>query len=106
MKLVFKTYGSKINDITRDSAICLDFDQGIDAFYGPMDVLKYKAINIHFRLINNLNKAQKKQRELIEQFKEGNNFIDETLHEKLLQSANTYGDLRNRDLELPDFNTV
>lgn len=102
MKLVFKTYGNKINDITRDSAICLDFDQGIDAFYGPMDVLKYKTINIHFRLINNLNNAQKKQHELIEQFKEGNNFIDETLHEKLLQSANTYGDLRNRDLELPE----
>ena len=38
MNLVFKTHGQKINDITRDSAICIDFDQNIDAFYEPLDV--------------------------------------------------------------------
>ncbi|OUR90741.1 hypothetical protein A9Q87_12360 [Flavobacteriales bacterium 34_180_T64] len=101
MQLVFKTYESKINDITRDCAICLDFDQNIDAFYEPLDVLKYDTISINFHLINNLYKAQKTQFELIEKFKEGHNFIDENLHETLLNSAKTYGDLRSRDLHLP-----
>ncbi|MCL6295206.1 DUF6638 family protein [Jejuia spongiicola] len=100
MKFVFKIHGSKINDITRDCAICLDFDQNIDAFYEPLDVLKYNTISISFHLINNLDKIKEQQLELVETFNRGNNFIDENLHQQLLDSANTYGDLRHRDLDL------
>lgn len=101
MKHVFKVYGEKIKDITRDSAICLDFDQGIDVFYEPLDVLKYDTIHINFHLMNNLYHQQKEQFELIEVFNRGTNFIDETIHQQLLNSAKEYGDLRHRDLELP-----
>jgi hypothetical protein len=101
MQHIFKAYGSKINDITRDSAICIDFDQRIDAFYEPLDVLKYDTIHINFHLMNNLYHQQKEQLQLIEKFKQGNNFIDEDIHQELLNSARTYGDLRNRDLDLP-----
>ncbi len=101
MKLVFNTYEDKINDITRDSAICLDFDQNIDAFYDPLDVLKYDKVIIHFHLIDNLGTQQQQQLQLIEQFKEGNNFINEDLHKELLESARAYGDLRGRDLSIP-----
>ena len=101
MKFIFKTYETKINDITRDSAICLDFDQDIDTFYEPLDVLRYDEINIGFRLINDLNKRQTEQLELVHKFNSGNNFIDESIHQELLDSANTYGDLRHRDLSLP-----
>jgi len=97
---VFKTHGEKISDITRDCAICLDFDQDIDAFYEPLDILKYEKIIISFHLINNLDKAQKKQLQLIETFGKDTNFIDETLQQQLLESAKTYGDLRKRDLKL------
>ncbi|SFZ91735.1 hypothetical protein SAMN05428642_102273 [Flaviramulus basaltis] len=100
MKFVFKIHGEKIKDITRDSAICLDFDQGIDAFYEPLDVLKYNNIAIHFHLIDNLDKIKDEQLKLVETFNRDNNFIDETIHKKLLDSAKSYGDLRNRDLNL------
>ena len=100
MKFVFKVHGNKINDITRDCAICLDFDQNIDAFYEPLDVLKYNTITISFHLINNLDKIKAQQLELVETFNRGNNFIDETIHQQLLDSAKTYGDLRHRDLDL------
>ena len=45
----------KINDITRDSAICIDFDQDIDVFYELeqavypvviVDTIKYEDIKI------------------------------------------------------------
>ncbi|WP_033958101.1 DUF6638 family protein [Psychroserpens jangbogonensis] len=101
MQYIFKTYGNKINDITRDSAICIDFDQRIDAFYEPLDVLKYDTIHINFHLMNNLYHQQNEQLQLIEKFKQGHNFIDEDIHQELLHSAKKYGDLRNRDLELP-----
>ena len=97
---IFRIHGNKIHDITRDSAICVDFYQHIDTFYELLDVLKYDDIKITFRLINNLDKAQKELQDLIQIFKHGNNFIDEKIHQKLLDSAQTYGDLRDRDLSL------
>ena len=100
MQHIFQTYEEKINDITRDCAICVDFDQHIDAFYEPLDILKYKDISIKFKLINNIDKEQKKQFHLIDTFKQGNNFIDEHLQLQLLESAKKYGDLRHRNLEL------
>lgn len=100
MKMVFKEYGKQINDITRDCALCLNFDQKIDALYEPLDVLKYDTLSIGFSLINNLDKVQQEQQELIELFKSSNNFIDEEIHERLLESAKVNGDLRNRELSL------
>lgn len=102
MQQVFRVHGKKINDITRDCAICVDFDQNIDAFYEPLDILKYDEIDVGFRLMNDLDVIQKQQLSLINKFKTDNNFIDETIHEELLTSANTYGDLRDRDLKLHD----
>ena len=100
MQYVYGTHEAKINNITRDSAICLDFDQNIDAFYEPLDVLKYKDVNINFHLIDNLDNVKKEQLALVHKFKQGNNFIDETIHAELLESAKKYGDLRARDLDL------
>ena len=100
MQQVFSVHGDKIKDITRDSAICLDFDQYIDAFYEPLDVLKYDDVSISFHLINDLEEKQKEQRRLISKFKTEHNFIDETIHAELLESAKNYGDLRQRDLSL------
>ncbi|WP_405568240.1 DUF6638 family protein [Polaribacter sp. Asnod6-C07] len=100
MKLVFRTHSKKIQNITRDSALCIDFDQSIDVFYEPLDVLKYIDVEIKFHLIDNLHKAKKEQLKLIEAFHKDNNFIDENLHQKLLKSAKKYGDLRERDISL------
>lgn len=102
MKRVFKKHQHKIENITRDSAICVDFDQNIDVFYEPLDVLKYKNITVKFRLVDDLDKAKEKQLQLIELFKRDNNFINEDIHQELLDSANTYGDLRDREVSLSD----
>lgn len=102
MQLIFKTHGDIINDITRDCAICVNFDQYIDVFYEPLDLLKYKDISITFKLINNLDKVQKHQFQMIEKFKQAHNLIDENLQQQLLDSAKVYGDLRHRKLELSE----
>ncbi|GGI57366.1 DUF6638 family protein [Winogradskyella haliclonae] len=102
MQLIFKSYSKKINDITRDSAVIIDFDQKIDTFYEPLDVLKYDEITINFHLMDNLYHQQREQFQLIEKFKTNHNFIDEELQAQILESAKTYGDLRGRDLDLPN----
>ncbi|WP_298881027.1 DUF6638 family protein [uncultured Polaribacter sp.] len=106
MKVVFKKHEKTINDITRDSAICIDFDQKIDVFYEPLDVLRYKDIVIKFHLIDNLNKAKEAQLKLIDSFNYENNFIDEEIHKQLLISAKKYGDLRERNLTLEEINVT
>jgi len=98
--LIFKTYEEEIKDITKQSAITIDFNQGIDVFYESFDLLKYKEIKIHFSLINDLEKVQKEQLELVKTFNEGNNFVDEKLHQQILNSVRKYGDLRERNLNL------
>lgn len=100
MTAVFAAYATEIRDITKDAAICIHLDQHIDAYYEPFDLLRYKQITVLFRILNDLLTRQKEQLELVNEFNEGNNFIDRTIHNKLLESATKYGDLRNRKLEL------
>ncbi len=100
MDLIFETYEDEIKDITKESALCIDFNQGIDVFYETFDLLNYKNIKIYFNLINDLNKIQEEQQELVHAFNEKNNFVDEKLHQKILTSVRKYGDLRTRNLNL------
>ena len=52
------------------------FDQQIDTFYEPLDVLKYKTVDISFHYINDLKKIQNEQKRLVTEFMLGNNFIE------------------------------
>ena len=100
MTAVFAAYGKEIRDITKDSAICIHLDQNIDTYYEPFDLLRYNQLTLSFRILNDLARKQKEQLELVEEFNSGNNFINREIHNKLLDSAKQYGDLRNRKLEL------
>jgi len=100
MTAIFAAYEKEIRDITKDSAICIQFDQNIDSYYEPFDLLRYKKLSISFKLLNNLAQKQKEQLDWVSLFTEGNNFIDVKLHAKLLDSAKKYGDLRERKLQL------
>jgi hypothetical protein len=100
MDLVFENYEDDIRDITKESALCIDFNQKIDVFYETFDLLKYKTISIHFHIINDLEAIQKEQQELVKTFNEANNFVNEKLHKKILTSVKKYGDLRHRNLDL------
>lgn len=100
MRTVFTAYAKEIRDITKDAAICIHLDQHIDTYYEPFDLLRYKQITVSFRILNDLAKKQKEQLQLVEEFNSGNNFINRDIHNKLLESAKKYGDLRDRKLEL------
>ena len=100
MTAIFAAYDREIRDITKDSALCVQLDQNMDAYYEPFDLLRYKQISVSFKLLNKLDEIQKEQQELVASFYEGNNFIDRSIHNKLLNSAKKYGDLRQRKLIL------
>lgn len=100
MNAVFTAYGREIRDITKDSALVLNLDQHIDAFFEPFDLLRYNEIEVTFSLLNDLDKKQMEQQAFINLFKRKNNFIDRDVHQQILNSAKQYGDLRNRKLKL------
>lgn len=100
MNSVFKEHKLAIKDITRDAAICVDLNQYIDAFYEPEDLLNYNQITVGFTVVDDLYSIQQQQLELIREFREEDNFLDESLHLKILASARKYGDLRSRTLTM------
>lgn len=97
---IFAAYEKEIRDITKDSAICVQLDQKIDSYYEAFDLLRYKKLHLSFKLLNDLGEQQKQQLELVDLFMKDNNFIDRQLHQKILNSAKSYGDLRGRKLSL------
>ncbi|HFS67829.1 MAG TPA: hypothetical protein ENK67_06415, partial [Flavobacteriia bacterium] len=106
IQLVFNEYNSKIKDITKESALCVEFNQKLDVFYDSFDLLKYDSISIEFHLINNIKEIKKQQLQLENHFLEKNNFVDINLHQEILKSVKKYGDLRNRNLDLKPLNFV
>lgn len=100
MEAVFAANNRTIRDITKDSAICVQMDQKIDAFYEPFDLLRYDTVTVTFQILDQLDEKQAAQNELITAFQESNNFINRELHKKLIDSAKTYGDLRDRTLRM------
>lgn len=100
MNAVFVAYGKEIRDITKDSALCLNFNQKIDSFYESFDLLRYDTVTVSFKLLDALDVKQVEQLFLIKKFNTGNAFIDRDLHKKIIKSAKTYGDLRARKLSL------
>jgi hypothetical protein len=104
MHHIFKKQKHIIKDITRDAAICVDLDQYIDAFYEPEDLLKYNQISVDFTIIDDLYNIQQQQLKLIKEFNEEDNFLEESLHLKILASARKHGDLRSRTLKMDRMN--
>lgn len=100
MEAVFAAYNREIRDITKDSALVLNLDQQVDAFFEPFDLLRYDTMEVTFSLLNDLDKKQMEQQAFINLFQRGNNFIDREVHQQILNSAKEFGDLRNRKLSL------
>lgn len=100
MEAVFAAYNRQIRDITKDSAVVLNLDQQIDAFFEPFDLLRYNEITVTFSLLNDLDKKQLEQQAFVNLFNRANNFIDRDVHNQILNSAKKYGDLRERKLAL------
>ncbi|MEM9141800.1 MAG: DUF6638 family protein [Bacteroidota bacterium] len=100
MQAVFAAYARPIRDITKDSALVLHLDQEIDTLLDPFDLLLYKEITVTFSVLGGLLEKQMEQQAFINLFNRKNNFIDREVHQKLLESAKKYGDLRGRKLRL------
>lgn len=102
VNLFFTTNRTAIADITLESAIIINLDQHIDAFYEPSDLIDYDSVTVGFEILDKLDAEQEKQLQLVEKMYHGNNCLNMNLHSKLLASAKNFGDLRTRKLQLEE----
>ncbi len=103
MRIVFATYRKHIIDITTESGIWIDIDQEMTEYLSPQDFLMVDSIMLRFYTPSRLMTAARKQRELVRTFYDGNRSWDNrALLEKIVSSAKKDGDLRFRNLDIPD----
>ncbi len=91
---------NSIIDVTRTEGITLNFENHVTEYRTPLDVLDLRDITVCSG-VGGLREARHEQMKLVESFsKEG--WFDRKVRIGLAVSGKQYGDLRSRQIELPD----
>lgn len=99
----FDAFAPQITDITTNVAIGLDIAAVITRFESPIDLLSVDSVDV-ITTSDRLIETAREQKELVAKIS-GNNacWADNDLRDRLIASAKTHGDLRFRQLEIPDW---
>lgn len=100
-QLMFEYYGRfqrEIADITKDTAIWLDFDQGLSRYTSPEHLLRLEAVTVHSGA-GSLSEAAARQNQLVETFRDNPTaWFNPNFRQQIIESAQAHGDLRDRYL--------
>ncbi len=103
MNQYFSRYGREIADLTAQTGLWLDFDQGLSHYRTPMDLLQVGDVTVRTAAVGGIQEACREQRRLVGEFlAPGEGWFDPRLRAALLESARACGDLRSRNLFIPD----
>lgn len=100
---IFDDRGDQIADLTTQTAIWFECDQGVSRFTSPEDLLSVEYVTIRFGTIDGLSEAKSRQTDLERKFYgEDDAWADQALRKSLRESYKAFGDLKNRKFLLPD----
>ncbi len=100
---VFHNYELQIEDITSRHGIWFELDQNISAYRSAQDMLMMEVVNVKFNVAGDLSAAASEQKELITRFSnDPKGWMNADLRAEIIESSKTYGDLRYRNLQMPD----
>ena len=101
IQLMYEYYAKfqrEIADITKDTAIWLDFDQGLSRYTSPEHLLRLEAVTVHSGA-GSLTEAAALQTKLVETFRDDPiAWFNPNFRQKIIESAKEHGDLRDRYL--------
>lgn len=104
MDTVFDVYKEQIKDITTKTALWFEMDQGISNYRSAQDLLMVDTFTIKFHTPDNIIQTSVQQKKLVQEFYDTpNGWADSSLHAKILESVVDYGDLRQRNFDLKEF---
>lgn len=102
MRSYYGRFSAEIADLTRETALYLEFDQGFSSYSSPQNLLLIESATVRASS-SGLGAVAAQQAELVARFK---NYplawFDPVLRGRIIESANTHGDLRARRLHLPE----
>lgn len=102
MEAYFEQFKAEIADITSSTCIWLDIDQEITTYNDPSDLLLVQYVVIRSSA-DDLIKAAEHQKKLIDRFaSEDDAWMNGELHKAIAKSAERFGDLRYRRIDIPD----
>lgn len=102
MDTIFETYGAQIADITTQYGLWFELDQELSTYRAPQDLLLLNTLKIKFYTPTNIIPHVRNQKQLIREFYDTpNGWANHELLDKLIESANEHGDLRNRNFDVP-----
>lgn len=102
LRSFFKTNRDAISDITSQTAVWLDIDDGISDYTHLTDLLNVNNIKIRPHVLGNLMKVAIEENRLAEEFMQGANWSNLDLRAKLVVRGKAYGDLRKRNVIIHD----
>ena len=102
MASYYARFGAEIADLTRETALQLEFDQGFSTYANPQNLLRVESVTVRSNA-GGLGAVADEQNELVERFRnETLAWFDPALRRRIMDSAKTHGDLRARRLGIPD----
>ena len=103
MEKYFRNFGKHVSDLTSSTGIWLDFSHDLLEFQSPLDLLMVDSVVVRSADVDGLMEAARNQRELDRNFRKSEKaWQDDTLMQKICDSAEKYGDLRFRAMIIPD----
>ncbi len=102
MASYYARFGAEIADLTRETALQLEFDQGFSTYANPQNLLRVESVTVRSNA-GGLGAVAAEQNELVERFRDERlAWFDPALRQRIMDSARTHGDLRARRLGIPD----
>jgi hypothetical protein len=98
----FERFEAEIADITSTNGIALSIDQGLTELSSLQDLLLIDHVTLRASTNGDLTEQAQHQKQLIERFMEGEAWFDPELRASIVQSAKAVGDLRSRQVEIPE----
>lgn len=98
LRAFFKANKETISDITSQTAIWLDIDDGISDYTDLTDLLNVRDIKVKPHVLGNLMKIAIEEHKLAKEFMDGVNWSNLDLRAKLVVRGRAYGDLRKRNV--------
>jgi hypothetical protein len=102
----FTEHSAAIADITAADCLGLYLDKEVSTFFSPEDLLLIRYIIVR-TVAGELPQQAQAQKALVDRFlQEPLGWFDRSLRSDLIESARLNGDMRNRDLTIPDMHFV
>lgn len=100
----FKSHWAQIAELTKETALCVDFDQSVELYAVPQDMTMVNEVVVRTAAVNDIMEQAEIQQGLVREWMNNpDSYLDSKLIAQLEYSREVAGDLRSRSLIIRDY---